>query len=429
MVLRQPTPSDVQERASARIQEVARSMGARLPEMASALHTELSDSIPDLRGDPMILELLRASIAGNIETFIHLIQHSLPTDGIQPPTAAVTYAHRLAQRGTSSNALVRAYRLGQHRILDLAFAEIAGQEPDDEVAYAAAGLMHEAVFRYIDQVSERVVYEYEAERERWLATRNTVRSAMLVSLLAGQSNDVANAEASLGYRLRQHHLGMVIWDPDRTGVTADLRQLESAAAEISEALGAIGPPLFIAQDRSVAWAWIPLGRNSGEIDISLAQRAISSGTVRVALGTVGASMTGFRTTHLEARRAHAVAAIAAERAAPVTTYAEPGVRAAALLTSDVDAARALVADVLGPLAADDEPTERLRETLLVFLSEAGSFRTAGERLHVHRNTVKYRVDRAIEVRGRDLSDDRFNLELALLACRWLGKPVLLPAAS
>ncbi|MGN6722396.1 MAG: PucR family transcriptional regulator, partial [Marmoricola sp.] len=108
----------------------------------------------------------------------------------------------------------------------------------------------------------------------------------------------------------------------------------------------------------------------------------------------------------------------------VTTYDEPGVRAAALLTQDIDSARHLVAEVLGPLAADDEPTERLRETLLVFLSEGGSFRSAGERLHVHRNTVKYRVDRAVEVRGRELSGDRFNLELALLACQWLGQAVL-----
>ena len=80
--------------------------------------------------------------------------------------------------------------------------------------------------------------------------------------------------------------------------------------------------------------------------------------------------------------------------------------------------------LLGPLAADDEGAERVRETLLTFLTEKGSFVATAERTHLHKNTVKYRVDKAIELRGRPIDDDRFNLELALIACRWLGESVL-----
>lgn len=418
--------SDIEERAAARIIEVARALGDRLTEMASALHLEIAAAIPELRGDPMILELLRASTQGNIETFVHLTQHSIAFEETTPPAAAIAYAHRLAQRDTSSTALIRAYRVGQRRMMDTSFEVIAAQESDLEVAYRAARLMHDLVFLYVDQVSEKVVAEYESERERWLANRNTVRATMLASLLAGDGVDVAIAENALGYRLRQHHLGVVLWDTDRGNSTTALRRLESVVALIGEAVGSTGQPLFLPQDRSLGWAWIPLGRTPGEIDIVKIQRhvAAAEGSIRIALGTVGAAMPGFRSTHLEAARAHTVATIAADRAGLVTTYDEPGVRAAALLTRDLDSARDLVAEVLGPLAADDESVERLRETLLVFLSEGGSFRSAGERLHVHRNTVKYRVDRAVEVRGRPLEDDRFNLELALLACQWLGRAVL-----
>ena len=426
--MRQPTPSEIQARAAARVREVARSLGTQLTSLGSALHSELADSIPELRGDPMILELLRASVESNIETFMHLAQHSIAIHDVTPPAAAVAYAHRLAQRGTSSNALVRAYRLGQRRILDLSFVEIARQEADGEVAYEAARFMHDLVFRYVDQVSEKVVAEYESERERWLANRNTVRATMLAALIDGKNVDVVTAESTLGYRLRQHHLGVVLWDPDRSGSTVGLRRLETVAALIGEALASTGQPLFLPQDHAVAWAWIPLGRTATATSAVEIQRAIAAaaGSIRVALGTAGAAMQGFRSTHLEALKAHTVATIADDRAAMVTTYAEPGVRAAALLTRDIESARSLVAEVLGPLAADDEAVERLRETLLVFLSEGGSFRTASERLHVHRNTVKYRVDRAVDIRGRDVTDDRFNLELALLACQWLGKAVLTP---
>lgn len=427
MATQQRTGVELDALVAARIVEVSRTLGQRLTEMAGALHVELADSIPELRGDPMIVELLRASVEGNIETFVHLAQHSIPIETSPTPAAAIAYAHRLAQRGTSSTALVRAYRLGQRRMMDLLFDEIAVQEEDPEVAYAAAHTVHDLVFRYIDQVSERVVAEYESERERWLANRNTVRATMVAALISGQDVDLAAAESALGYRLRQRHLGVVLWDTDRSDTTSALRRLETVVTQIGDAVGATGQPLFLPQDRSLGWAWIPLGRTHAAVeDVEAVQRAIaaSAGSIRVALGTVGAAIPGFRATHLEATRAHAVATIAAERADLVTTYDEPGVRAASLLTQDLRSARDLVADVLGPLAADDEGMARLRETLLVFLSEGGSYRSAGERLHVHRNTVKYRVDRAIEIRGRDLADDRFNLELALLACRWLGQAVL-----
>lgn len=416
----------INERASALVAEVARSLGDRLTVLSAALGAELADSIPELRGEPAILDFLRASIEANIETFLHLTQHSIAMDDVSPPTAAVAYAQRLAQRGISSTALVRAYRLGQRRMVDVFFTELAEAEPNTEMAYAAARLMHDLVSQYVDMASEGVVAEYEAERERWLANRNTVRATMLASLLRGDDVGLVPAETALGYRLRQHHLGVIVWDPDRDNSATALRRIESVVATIAEVVGSTGQPLFLPQDRSLGWAWIPMGRTPTAVDDAAVGRAVAAtdSGVRVALGSAGASTAGFRTTHVEALRAYNVAAVAGGRAAIVTNYAEPGVRAASLLTSDLASAQDLVSQVLGGLAAGDEATDRLRETLLVFLSEGGSFRSAGERLHVHRNTVKYRVDRAVEVRGRPLEDDRFNLELALLACQWLGEAVL-----
>jgi hypothetical protein len=61
-----PSRASIDERAEARIIEVSRTLGTRLTQMAGALHVELVDLIPELRGDPMILELLRASVEANI---------------------------------------------------------------------------------------------------------------------------------------------------------------------------------------------------------------------------------------------------------------------------------------------------------------------------------------------------------------------------
>jgi hypothetical protein len=420
-----PEVDDLTGRVKARVAEVARAMGKALTETAGAMQAEMSDAIPELRGDPMIVELLRASVESNVETMLHTAQHGLDMDDITPPMAAVAYAQRLAQRGTSSNALLRAYRIGQRRFVDLAFAEVKRQEPDPDIAFAAAHLMHEFAFAYIDLVAERVVVEYEVERERWLSNRNTVRASTLNSLLSGQNVDVVAGENALGYRLRQGHLAMVAWDADTSSSATTLRQLEALVASVGDAIGGVGPPLFIPQDRSIAWGWIPL-RRPDEADITAVEKVVAHAgdSVRIAMGTPGMALSGFRNTHLEALRAHTVATIAGDLADAVTTYATPGVRAASLLTGDLPSARALVANALGALATDDEACARLRETLLAFLSEGSSFLSTSKLIHVHKNTVKYRVDKAVEIRGRALDDDRFNLELALIACRWLGRAVL-----
>ncbi|MFF7340044.1 helix-turn-helix domain-containing protein [Streptomyces sp. NPDC008163] len=120
---------------------------------------------------------------------------------------------------------------------------------------------------------------------------------------------------------------------------------------------------------------------------------------------------------------------AGDRARTVTSFTDPGVRAAALLSADLGAARRLVRDALGALGADTEAAARLRGTLLAFVTEKGSYVATAERTHLHKNTVKYRVDRALEERGRPLGEDRLDLELALIACEWLGDAVLAPETA
>ncbi|MBV8996958.1 MAG: helix-turn-helix domain-containing protein [Pseudonocardiales bacterium] len=45
-------------------------------------------------------------------------------------------------------------------------------------------------------------------------------------------------------------------------------------------------------------------------------------------------------------------------------------------------------------------------------------------MFLHRNTAQYRAQKAEELRGRPLREGRLDLELALLACHWLGSAVL-----
>jgi DNA-binding PucR family transcriptional regulator len=48
----------------------------------------------------------------------------------------------------------------------------------------------------------------------------------------------------------------------------------------------------------------------------------------------------------------------------------------------------------------------------------------GERLTLHKNTVRYRIGKAEESLGRPVGENRLHVELALLAAQWLGAAVL-----
>jgi DNA-binding PucR family transcriptional regulator len=422
---------DLKLKAQARITALGAVMGGQLDELTDSLHKALAEGIEDLKGDAPILELLRASIASNLETLVDIMRYDISVDEVSSPSAAEEYARRLAQRGISSIALVRAYRLGQQLIVAWAFDEIERQEKDAVVAYAAASLYTDLTFRYIDSISEQVVHEYEAEREKWLANRNTVRAAVLKELVAGETVDVATAESALSYRLRQRHLGVVLWGSESASSTGALRQLERLLLQLGKASGGSGQPLFYPTDRSMAWGWIPLGRAHDELTLASLQAVLDRAEpgLHAAVGTPSAGAPGFRITHLEAMRAQQVALAAQASALRLTSFTDPDVRAAAMLATDLDGARRLVAKALGGLAADTEAALRLRDTLMVFLAEKGSYTATAERIHLHKNTVKYRVDKAVEGRGRPLDDERLELELALIAARWLGGSVLTPADS
>ena len=410
------TVDEVDRLARERIAEIGAAMGTQMTELVGVLHGVLAQTSEEIRGDQQILDLLRASIESNLEALVHIARYEIPVEEVSSPGAAEEYARRLAQRGISVIVLVRAYRLGQQLVLEWAFGEFARREPDAEIAFAASRLFTDLTFRYVDSISEQVVVAYETERERWLAHRNTVREAMLTDLLAGDVVDAGAAEQALSYRLRQHHLGGVLWG-------ADVRVLEKSLTALGKSLGASGQPLFFARDRTTGWGWLPLGREAAHLDLAAVDLGAKE-SFRIALGSPGAGLTGFRVTHQEAVRAQQVALAAQAAAQPVTSYADPEVRTAAMLASDLETTRRLVAKALGGLADDTDGAERLRETLLTFLTEKGSYTATAERVHLHKNTVKYRVDKAVEERGRPLDDERLELELALVACRWLGASVL-----
>jgi hypothetical protein len=96
---------------------------------------------------------------------------------------------------------------------------------------------------------------------------------------------------------------------------------------------------------------------------------------------------------------------------------------AVLLVSAPDASLSVARRILGRvLDLPDSDRILLIDTMRIWLAEAGSTSAAAGRLHVHRNTVRYRLRRLEELTGRSLTDplDVSELHVALECARMLG---------
>jgi DNA-binding PucR family transcriptional regulator len=382
--------------------------------------------IPELEEDKPLLALLTSSVNGNVDTCLQMLQHRIELSAVRAPAAAVEYARRLAQRGTPLTTLLRTYRLGHARFSDWLFKEIARQSDDLQVISATTLSMSGIVAAYIDQTSEEMVAAYTQEREHWLRNQNAARAARIRRLLSGDRSDLRAAEATLGYRLLQYHVGIVCWVDDAHGEADKLTSLERAVGQVAGQAACAGDPVFVPRDESSAWAWLPLGIRD-KFDSAEATTASVSVDVRFAFGDPARGAGGFCLTYLQAIAAESVALAAGSRAPRVLTFAE--VAPVAMMLGSPDLLRGWVRSTLAGLATDDEHHARLRETLLVFLQTGGSYKATAERLVLHKNTVQYRIRKAEESLGRPLGETRHDAELALQVSFWLGPAVLRPGPA
>jgi hypothetical protein len=103
---------------------------------------------------------------------------------------------------------------------------------------------------------------------------------------------------------------------------------------------------------------------------------------------------------------------------------------AGMMAMDPREGRRVAHQVLGPvLALPGDDRAVLLDTLEAYLDHGGSAEQAGDVLHCHPNTVRYRLRRLQELTGRSLSDPRQASELAAAAYAVRLLPLTTPAVG
>src|SRR3954471_20786108 len=200
-------------------------LNQRMADLTGSIHQHVVAEIAELRGDAQLLLLLRDSIDGNIATVFSAIRHGIPIEKVELPTAAVEHARRLAQRGTTVNALVRAYRLGHKAVLDGVLDEVRASKLEPTLSLAVFSQISEVTFGYIDWITQQVVSTYQCERDRWMENQSGLRAMRVRELLDGADVDIDAVTTAIRYPLRRTHLAVVAWRDGDDG-RDDLASLE-----------------------------------------------------------------------------------------------------------------------------------------------------------------------------------------------------------
>jgi len=385
---------------------VMAAIGGRLLSRVDDLAGELTEVIR--RAEPFYgahgvvpVEDLRSSVRDNLAHILGRLS-GRPLPGLEPPRAT---GRRRAEQGVPLPVILHAYRVAGKFIWSAILAEAAG----DEVATTELLEAGSELWLVIDDHSGSVTDAYrDAVAERAYSDSQT-RNAMLDVLLRGDPGDGSRLwECAATLRLpHQGTFVVVAAGPPSPGVESIPRAEEAL------------------RTRGIQSAWrVEVDAHVGVVVLTprLGVDRLCAHLADLTAGPVGLSepypsLDQTPTALRQARLAYAAATPASHE---LVRYGQAPV--AVLLASAPDAAAVVAQAVLGPvLALPAVECDILLGTLRAWFAEHGATSVAAAKLHVHRNTVRYRLRRLEELTSRSLSEPTgvAELHLALEAARIL----------
>ena len=384
-------------------------IGERLLGRIEDLATELTRVIRRAEpfydaGNVVPVDDLRASVRDNLAYILSRLAGG-PTPGLGPPRAT---GRRRAEQGAPLPAILHSYRVAGTFIWSAILAE--GLADDG----SAAALLPAAseLWSIMDELSGSVTDAYRDTVAELARSNAQTRNAMLDVLLRGDVGDGSRLwESAATLRLPHHGVfAVVAAHAPRPGV--------ESIPHAEEALRA----------RNIQSAWrVEIDAHVGVVVLTPrnGMDKLCAHLAELTSGPVGLSepYPNLDQTPVALRQARLAYAAGTPGSRDVVRYEQ--VPIAVLLASAPDAAAGVAHAILGPVLALPAPEcELLIGTLRAWFADDGATSAAAAKLHVHRNTVRYRLRRIEELTGRSLVRPTgvAELHLALEAARILQLP-------
>ena len=384
----------------------AADFSARVDDIRRRIDAVLIRGIPELARNPELLETLARSTRAQLALLGAQLAIWADPRTPTPPQEAVDLATEFVRQGLPVESLLRVYRLGHGEVAQVWQQLLAARSDDSQTLAEASNVTFAWTFTYVDTLLQPIIDDYIAERERRARQAQSARDGELRRVLSGDAVDVERAGNLLRYRLDRWHVGFIAWVADGVEDETAARRLDAVAVAVARAAGIEEAPLVSPAGRFAVHGWIGAWTCPEPIRPSAIEGA------HVAIGEPGQGLPGFRQTHEQAQLARRVARLRRDGTPATMHYCDCEV--ASLLSADLEQARRFAHAVLGPLAQDTESSHRLVETLDALYEEALSLNRAAKRLHVHANTVAYRIRRALELTGEtDVGSPRLRAAIAL----------------
>ncbi|MEV6842814.1 helix-turn-helix domain-containing protein [Actinoplanes sp. NPDC051411] len=372
----------------------------RLPDMLDEVRVMLTTGWPDYAE---FLAEEQAEVTGAAEAFmlwlIDTVEHGVNRPRQGPVGNRLELFQEIGRvqwrEGREISTLLSAYQVGAR----VAWRYVSGAALQAEVEPQTLAALAEGVFAFVDQLSSASAHGYVMEQSQSVAEREMLRDELVELLLSDRSNSVAvrAAAARAGWTVpreaavillsvhnpmghdvlnrldrscllirRRTLLGAIVPDPVRPGRRQRLTTLLAGTAAV------VGHPVPVEQ--------LPVSVQFAELSARLRASGILTDDVV------------FVEDHLDALIVH---------------------RDATLLQALREQALAPLA-VLGPTQR-----ERLGETLGAWLRHMGDRQAVAAELHIHPQTVRYRMTQLHDAFGPALDDPAARSRLTL-ALAWDG---------
>jgi hypothetical protein len=376
---------------------------ALLPEsdaLAGPMAERIRVGVPLYRDGQLVTdeELLR-SCADNLRYVLGNLAGAPDVDQQAPHATGTTRA----EQGVPYSAVLQAYRIGGRFIWEL-LVDRADPGVRDALLLAAAD-----IWEVTDDLSSQVTDAYRTTLVH-LARRDTQRRAALLGTLLDGDDSVEQVWESAMLLDLPRQAEFVV-------VTAECPQ------PATEALPDVEDVL---RRRNASSVWrLESDHQEGLVALrnGFGAEALTATLSDLAQGRIGVSTTFTRVNLAPEARREARTACAAATPGSVETVRFEQHPLPVLLASGPEAAETLALSVLGPVL-DLPPDDRsvILDTARAWLASAGSTSAAAKQLHVHRNTVRYRLRRLAELTGRNPAHpvQAAELHAALESVRILG---------